>query len=174
MADVAWLVPLLPFIAFAINGLFGRTYLKKRTGIVANAGVLGALIVSVLLFVTQLGHAEPETVSLWTWAASGDFSLDIALRVDALTLVMLLVVTSVSFMVHVYSIGYMDKDPGFWRFFTYLPLFVFAMIMLVMANNLLVLFVFWEAVGLCSYLLIGFWFERRSASRGRHQGFLSE
>ena len=172
MADVAWLIPLLPFIAFAINGLFGRTYLKKQTGIVANAGVLGALIVSVLLFVTQLDHAEPETVSLWTWAASGDFSLDIALRVDALTLVMLLVVTSVSFMVHVYSIGYMDKDPGFWRFFTYLPLFVFAMIMLVMANNLLVLFVFWEAVGLCSYLLIGFWFERQSASAAAIKAFL--
>ena len=172
MADVAWLIPLLPFIAFAINGLFGRTYLKKQTGIVANAGVLGALIVSVLLFVTQLDHAEPETISLWTWAASGDFSLDIALRVDALTLVMLLVVTSVSFMVHVYSIGYMDKDPGFWRFFTYLPLFVFAMIMLVMANNLLVLFVFWEAVGLCSYLLIGFWFERRSASAAAIKAFL--
>ena len=172
MADVAWLIPLLPFIAFAINGLFGRTYLKKQTGIVANTGVLGALIVSVLLFVTQLDHAEPETVSLWTWAASGDFSLDIALRVDALTLVMLLVVTSVSFMVHVYSIGYMDKDPGFWRFFTYLPLFVFAMIMLVMANNLLVLFVFWEAVGLCSYLLIGFWFERRSASAAAIKAFL--
>ena len=173
MIDVAWLIPLLPFIAFAINGVFGRNYLKKRTGLVANAGVLGALVVTVLLFITQLDHAEPQTVSLWTWAISGDFALDIALRVDALTLVMLLVVTSVSFMVHVYSIGYMDKDPGFWRFFTYLPLFVFAMIMLVMANNLLVLFVFWEAVGLCSYLLIGFWFERQSASAAAIKAFLT-
>ncbi len=173
MVQVAWLIPALPLIAFAINGAFGRTYLKKRTGIIANAGVLGALVVSVLLFVTQLDHAEPETVSLWTWAVSGDFSLDIVLRVDALTLVMLLVVTSVSFMVHVYSIGYMDHDPGFWRFFTYLPLFVFAMIMLVMANNLLVLFVFWEAVGLCSYLLIGFWFERQSASAAAVKAFLT-
>lgn len=173
MADVAWLVPLLPFIAFAINGVFGRKYLKKHTGLIANAGVLGALVVSVALFVTRLDHAEPESVVLWTWAVSGDFALDIALRVDALTLVMLLVVTSVSFMVHVYSIGYMDHDPGFWRFFTYLPLFVFAMIMLVMANNLLVLFVFWEAVGLCSYLLIGFWFERQSASAAAIKAFLT-
>ena len=136
MTDVAWLIPLLPFVAFAINGLFGRAYLKKHTGLIANAGVLGALVVTVALFIIHLDHAEPATVSLWTWAVSGDFALDIALRVDALTLVMLLVVTSVSFMVHVYSIGYMDHDPGFWRFFTYLPLFVFAMIMLVMANNL--------------------------------------
>ena len=173
MANVAWLVPLLPFIAFAINGAFGRKYLKKHTGLIANAGVLGALVVSVALFVTQLDHAAPESVVLWTWAVSGDFALDIALRVDALTLVMLLVVTSVSFMVHVYSIGYMDHDPGFWRFFTYLPLFVFAMIMLVMANNLLVLFVFWEAVGLCSYLLIGFWFERQSASAAAVKAFLT-
>ena len=173
MVDVAWLVPLLPFIAFAINGLFGRKYLKKHTGLVANAGVLGALIVTVLLFVSHLDHPEPASTKLWTWAASGDFALDIALRVDALTLVMLLVVTSVSFMVHVYSIGYMDHDPGFWRFFTYLPLFVFAMIMLVMANNLLVLFVFWEAVGLCSYLLIGFWFERPSASAAAVKAFLT-
>ena len=173
MTDVAWLIPFLPFIAFAINGLFGRAYLKKRTGLIANAGVLGALVVTVALFITHLDHAEPATVSLWTWAVSGDFALDIALRVDALTLVMLLVVTSVSFMVHVYSIGYMANDPGFWRFFTYLPLFVFAMIMLVMATNLLVLFVFWEAVGLCSYLLIGFWFERQSASAAAIKAFLT-
>ncbi len=173
MINVAWLVPLLPFIAFAINGLFGRAYLKKTTGLVANAGVLGALVVTVLLFLAQGGHPEPETVTLWTWAASGDLTVNLDLRVDALTLVMLLVVTSVSFMVHVYSIGYMAHDPGFWRFFTYLPLFVFAMIMLVMANNLLVLFVFWEAVGLCSYLLIGFWFERRSASAAAVKAFLT-
>ena len=173
MTEAAWLIPLMPLAAFAVNGLFGRAYLKKRTGLIANAGVLGALVVSVALFITQLDQAEPETVSLWTWAVSGDFALDVTLRVDALTLVMLLVVTSVSFMVHVYSLGYMKDDPGFWRFFTYLPLFVFAMIMLVMANNLLVLFVFWEAVGLCSYLLIGFWFERQSASAAAIKAFLT-
>ena len=173
MTEVAWLIPLLPFAAFVVNGLFGRAYLKKHTGLIANAGVLGALVVTAALFISRLDHAEPETVALWTWAVSGDFALDVTLRVDALTLVMLLVVTSVSFMVHVYSIGYMAKDPGFWRFFTYLPLFVFAMIMLVMANDLLVLFVFWEAVGLCSYLLIGFWFERQSASAAAIKAFLT-
>src|SRR5215211_1826724 len=96
----------------------------------------------------------------------------LSLYVDQLTAVMLLVVTTVGFLVHVYSVGYMHGDGGYYRFFAYLPLFVFSMLMLVLADNLLLLFVFWEAVGLCSYLLIGFWFRRRSASNAAKKAFI--
>src|SRR6185295_9612587 len=117
----------------------------------------------------------PGTVlrdQIYTWIAAGPFHADAALRLDALSAVMVLVVTGVGFLIHVYSIGYMHDDPGYARFFAYLNLFVFSMTMLVLAGNYLLLYVFWEAVGLCSYLLIGFWYEREAAATAGKKAFV--
>ena len=108
--------------------------------------------------------------NIFDWIVSGEFSTKIGFRIDALSIIMCLVVTGVGFLIHVYSAGYMHDDPGFARYFTYLNLFVFMMLILVTANNLLLMFVGWEGVGLCSYLLIGFWYEKDSAAECREEG----
>ena len=156
-----WLIPALPLAAFLINGLFGARLLGKLTGQIASVavGASAVLAIRVLFDVLRLG-GEPHTVPLYEWIAVGDFRSPVSALVDPLSAVMLVVVTTVSFLVHVYSIGYMAHDRGIHRFFTWLPLFVFAMLILVLADNYVLMFVGWEGVGLCSYLLIGFWFER--------------
>ncbi len=107
---------------------------------------------------------------IYTWIASGELSVNIGFRLDALSVIMCLVVTGVGFLIHVYSVGYMHGDPGFKRFFIYLNLFVFMMLLLVTGNSLLLMFVGWEGVGLCSYLLIGFWYEKDSAADAGKEG----
>src|SRR6185295_16443448 len=114
----------------------------------------------------------PFTTTLFTWIVAGDFETGVTAYVDALTALMLLVVTGVGFLIHLYSTGYMHDDPGFARYFAYLNLFVFSMTMLVLAGNFLLLYVFWEAVGLCSYLLIGFWYQRESAANAGKKAFI--
>ena len=168
MIEHPWLIPLAPLLAFAINGLLGPRYLKKATGIIGSAGILAAFLLTVWLW----REGEYGEATLFEWVASGSLAIDIGFLVDELTVVMLLVVTGVSFLVHVYSIGYMAHDGSFARFFAWLPLFVFSMVMLVMANNFLSLFVFWEMVGVCSYLLIGFWHDRESANNAAMKAFL--
>ncbi len=164
------LIPILPLSAFLISGLFGR-WLKDKAHWPPVIAVLCsfALAVSTLFDVIN-GH----TVSgvLYSWIASGNFDVHIGLKVDQLTAVMLIVVTTVSSLVHIYSIGYMHGDKGYPRFFSYLALFTFSMLMLVMADNFLQLYVFWEAVGLCSYFLIGFWYEKKSASDAGKKAFV--
>ncbi len=160
MIQNVWLIPALPLAAFFINGLFGRRWLHRWTGIIASAAVgLSALLAIGVFLEVQSAH-ESTTVTLYEWIGVGDFHISVAALVDPLSSVMLLVVTVVSFLIFVYSNGYMAHDHGFHRFFTWLSLFVFAMLILVMADNYLLMFVGWEGVGLCSYLLIGFWFER--------------
>ena len=171
MADFPWIIPLFPLAAFAINGAFGPRYLKKVTGFIGSAGVLGAFAATVALWISGV-HSDTPDFTLYRWVSSGSFNIDIGFILDPLTVVMLLVVTGVSFLVHVYSIGYMAHDESFARFFTWLPLFVFAMIMLVLSNNFLSLYVFWELVGVCSYLLIGFWHQRKSAADAAVKAFL--
>ncbi|MDQ4045591.1 MAG: NADH-quinone oxidoreductase subunit L [Chloroflexota bacterium] len=172
MEDFLYLIPLLPLVAFAINLLFGRNWIRGNAHWVALPLVAASWVVALLAFwevYDQDSHLEQH---LFTWIPSGDFVVDVNLYVDALTAVMLLVVLTVGLLVHVYSVGYMHGDPGFYRFFAYLPLFVFSMLMLVLADNLLVLFVFWEAVGLCSFLLIGYYFRRRSAGNAAKKAFI--
>jgi NADH-quinone oxidoreductase subunit L len=171
MEQYLFLVPLLPLLAFAINLLFGRVV---RTGAswIASLAVFASFILSLLVFQQISATGEPFRQDLYTWIQAGDFHIGINLFVDQLTAVMLIVVTSVGFLVHVYSRGYMQGDPGFARFFAYLPFFVFSMLMLVLADNFLLLFFFWEGVGLASYLLIGFWFTRRSASSAAQKAFI--
>jgi NADH-quinone oxidoreductase subunit L len=164
------LIPLLPFAGFLIAGIFGK-YLKERAATVAVAGVLGAFVFSVSAFLDVLqGHLLDE--NLYTWISVGSFSVNVGFQVDQLTAVMLMVVTTLSTLIHIYSVGYMHGDKGFARFFAYLELFTFFMLVLVMANNFLLMFVGWEGVGLCSYLLIGFWYEKKSAADAGVKAFV--
>ncbi len=160
MISLVWLIPAFPLAAFLVNGLFGRRWLGHMTGLIASVAVGVSALVSIGVFLEVLGGKTQTVVSLYRWIAVGDFSINVSALIDPLSSVMLLVVTVVSFLIFVYSNGYMAHDAGFYRFFTWLSLFVFAMLILVMADNYLLMFVGWEGVGLCSYLLIGFWFER--------------
>jgi NADH-quinone oxidoreductase subunit L len=171
MEQYLFLIPLLPLLAFAINLLLGRV-VRTGAGWIASLAVFASFILSLLVFQQISATGEPFRQDLYTWIQAGDFHIGINLFVDQLTAVMLIVVTSVGFLVHVYSRGYMQGDPGFARFFAYLPFFVFSMLMLVLADNFLLLFFFWEGVGLASYLLIGFWFTRRSASSAAQKAFI--
>lgn len=165
------LIPLLPLIAFIINILFGRRYIKGGAHWVSTIAVLGSFVISVM---TLLDVIEGKKINedLYTWIISGRFRVSVGFLIDQLTAVMLIVVTSVSALVHIYSIGYMHGDRGYYRFFSYLSLFTFSMLMLVMANNFLQLYFGWEAVGLCSYLLIGFWYEKKTASDAGKKAFI--
>jgi NADH-quinone oxidoreductase subunit L len=163
----------LPIIASAIAGLGGKFIGTRASELVTTGALFISAALSIFVFydVCFLGHAH-HALRLATWIASGDLEVDWSIRVDALTAVMLVVVTGVSSLVHLYSIGYMADDPHRPRFFSYLSLFTFAMLMLVTANNFLQLFFGWEGVGLASYLLIGFWYDRPSANAAAIKAFI--
>ncbi|MCZ6780519.1 MAG: NADH-quinone oxidoreductase subunit L, partial [Nitrospirae bacterium] len=164
------LIPLLPFAAFLIVGLFGH-WIRERAHLVAVPAVLGSLLLS-LATLRDVSSGETISVPLYTWLTSGDLRVTLGLSIDRLTAAMLVLVTTVSSLVHVYTIGYMRGERGYARFFAYIALFTFSMLMLVMADNFLQLFVFWEAVGLCSYLLIAHWYERDSARKAATKAFV--
>jgi len=175
MMDYVWLIPLFPLIGFLINGLVGKSLPKSVVGTIGSAAVGLSFLVTVAIFLEFLKlpegvHAVEKVV--YTWIASGPFKVSVAFLIDPLSLIMLLVVSGVSTLIHIYSIGYMHDDEGFYRYFAYLNLFVFAMLILVSANNFLLMFVGWEGVGLCSYLLIGFWYEKKSASDAGKKAFV--
>jgi NADH-quinone oxidoreductase subunit L len=158
--SLVWLIPAFPLVAFLVCGLFGRRWLGHWTGVIASGAVGLSALLSIGVFLEVLGGRAQTVVPLYRWIGVGDFAVSVSALIDPLSSVMLLVVTVVSFLIFVYSNGYMAHDQGLPRFFTWLSLFVFAMLILVMADNYLLMFVGWEGVGLCSYLLIGFWFER--------------
>ncbi len=169
-----WIIPLLPLLGAAANGLLGRRWSRAATNIVALGftGLAFAATCELLREFAILGPAQvPWTRSYFTWILAGTFRADYALQVDQLTLVMLLVVTGVGWLIHLYSTGYMADDAGYRRFFTYLNLFMFFMLTLVLGANYLVLFVGWEGVGLCSYLLVGFWFLKKTATDAGNKAF---
>ncbi|WP_419184913.1 NADH-quinone oxidoreductase subunit L [Thiobacillus denitrificans] len=171
MQTLYLIVPLAPLFGAIVAGFFGK--LVGRTGAhgVTIAGVAVSLIASVLVFQDVLaGHTYNGTV--YTWMVLGDLRFEVGFLIDALTVMMMLVVTFVSLMVHIYTIGYMKDDPGYQRFFSYISLFTFSMLMLVMSNNFLQLFFGWEAVGLVSYLLIGFWYNKETAIYANLKAFL--
>jgi NADH-quinone oxidoreductase subunit L len=163
MQNYLWLIPFFPLLGFVINGLFGRKFSEKIIGVIGAGAVLASFIAAVLAFAELLGLAPDSRVltqTLYQWLATGNLGVDIAFRLDALSMTMVLVVTGVGFLIHVYSIGYMHGEAGYFRFFAFLNLFMFAMLLLVMGSNFLLMFVGWEGVGLCSYLLIGFYYDR--------------
>ena len=163
-------IPLLPLVSFLILGLFGH-WIKDNAHLVAVPAVLVSWLLSLLVFF-DVANGHQSSFPLYTWLTSGMLDIHIGFSIDRLTAVMLLLVTTVSSLVHIYTIGYMRGDPGYARFFSYIALFTFSMLMLVMADNLLQLFVFWEAVGLCSYLLIGHWYDRPTACAAATKAFL--
>jgi NADH-quinone oxidoreductase subunit L len=168
---ICLVVPLAPLAGAVIAGLFGKQIGRAGSHWAAILGVAIAFVASCLAFGRVL-NGETLNAPVYTWLASGDVRLEIGFLVDRLTALMMVVVTFVSLMVHVYTIGYMADDPGYQRFFAYIALFTFSMLMLVMANNFLQLFFGWEAVGLVSYLLIGFWYTRPSAIYANLKAFL--
>ncbi len=171
MQTLYLVVPLAPLIGSIIAGLFGWAIGRTLSHLVTIAGVAVSLIASWIIFQDVLaGHTFNGSV--YTWMTSGDLRFEVGFLIDALTAMMMLVVTFVSLMVHVYTIGYMHDDPGYQRFFSYISLFTFSMLMLVMSNNFLQLFFGWEAVGLVSYLLIGFWYTKESAIYANLKAFL--
>ena len=171
----SWMI-LLPFIGFVVNGAVG--YLgpdRRRLVSVVGPGVLGlSFLVAAVNLVLLMGvhDAEPVIRSYWTWMEVGQLRIEAALQLDQLSVIMALVVTCVSFIIHVYSIGYMREDPGYARYFSFLNLFVFFMLVLVLAANFALMFVGWEGVGLCSYLLIGFWFTEPAKADAGQKAFI--
>jgi len=170
-----WIIPALPFAAVLLNLLLGDRLGKAGTAVLACGAPIVAFGFAVRAVLHLAGMPEADrhiNEFAWTWMRVGDFSADVGFLLDPLSAVMVLVVTGVGSLIHVYSTGYMSHDPSFRRFFLYLNLFMFAMLTLVLADNFLLLFVGWEGVGLCSYLLIGFWTERPSAAAAGKKAFL--
>ena len=166
-------IVLAPLLAAIIAGLAGKQIGRAGAHWVTIAGVGTACVLSLLVLRNLVwGGAEPENISVYTWAVTDGLRMEVGFLVDRLTALMMSVVTFVSLSVHIYTIGYMRDDPGYQRFFSYISLFTFAMLMLVMSNNFLQLFFGWEAVGLVSYLLIGFWYKRESAILANLKAFL--
>src|SRR5512139_1425697 len=175
MFDYVWLIPLFPAIGFMINGLFGRRLGKKVVSWVGPSVIGLSFLTSILIFFELIGKPPTQRLFekvIFDWVVSGSFQTVIGYQIDPLSILMALVVSGVSFFIHIYSVGYMHDDPGFTRYFTYLNLFVFMMLNLILANNFLLMFVGWEGVGLCSYLLIGFWYEKDSASNAGKKAFV--
>lgn len=163
----------LPLLGCLVAGLFGHLMRPRVSEVITSGLLVISALLSIMQFFTVLaGHVEPEVVQIMPWIVSGDFTVSWALRIDTLTSVMFVVVTLVSSLVHIYSIGYMSHDPHRPRFFAYLSLFTFAMLMLVSSNNFLQLFFGWEGVGLASYLLIGFWYNRPAANAAAIKAFV--
>jgi NADH-quinone oxidoreductase subunit L len=175
MTEYFWLIPLIPGASTFILAVFGKWLPKKYVSWQACLSVFASFLMAVASFLGLL-KVSPENLpivkSLFSWIVSGVFSANLSFQLDPLSLIMALVVTGVGFLIHVYSVGYMARDKGYTRYFTYLNLFTFAMLILVMASNIVLMFVGWEGVGLCSYLLIGFWFEKNSAANAGKKAFI--
>jgi NADH-quinone oxidoreductase subunit L len=167
-----WLVPLLPLAGAAINGFFGRRSSKKAISTVALVFCGAAFAMALFLAAGFSSASAPYYFDLAHWIRSGNFQVDFSFYLDQLSLVMLLVVTGVGFLIHIYSVGYMWDDDGYYRFMSYLNLFMFFMLTLVLAKNYLVMFIGWEGVGLASYLLIGFWFTKDSSAAAGKKAFI--
>jgi len=175
MIEYVWLVPFLPLLGFIINGILGKKLGKNLVSWIGCGSVGLSFLISVKIFFELLSLPAEERVFekiVFPWIYSGLFKVNISFLLDPLSCVMLFVVTGVGFIIHIYSIGYMREDKGYFRFFSFLNLFVFSMLVLVLADNFLLLYLGWEAVGLCSYLLIGFWYEKKSASDAAKKAFI--
>jgi NADH-quinone oxidoreductase subunit L len=173
--DYLWVIIALPLVGSAINGFLGSKFSKPVVNSVAIGAVSGSFlyVIAAVHALLQLPGDQVFTKTYFTWIRAGIFQVDFKLQMDHLTVVMLLVVTGVGLLVHIYSTGYMAHDEGYYRFFCYLNLFVFFMLTLVLAGNVVLMFVGWEGVGLCSYLLIGFWFLKQSAISAGKKAFIT-
>lgn len=173
MINLVWLVPLIPFLGFVINGLGRNTLSKNLIGIIGSGVILISFVISIGIFL-DLGQdvTKSHEIFLFDWISAGSLKIPVSFLVDPLSSIMLLIITGIGFLIHIYSIGYMHDDEGFGKFFSYLNLFIFFMLLLVLGSNYLVMFIGWEGVGLCSYLLIGFWFTNSSYATAAKKAFV--
>lgn len=173
MEQLIWLIPLLPLLGFLVNGLGNKSVPRAASGWIASLAVLGSFVISIGFFAQLL--ADPNLVlraDFFTWMSAGSFEVNFGFLVDRLSIIMLMVITGVGFLIHVYSIGYMHDEEDYARYFAYLNLFVFFMLLLVLGSGFVLMFVGWEGVGLCSYLLIGFWFKNSSYNAAANKAFI--
>jgi NADH-quinone oxidoreductase subunit L len=166
------LIPALPLTAMLLNGLWGTRYSHEVAHRLGWGSVAGSFLCAIVVFADTLKTGASKEVTVYSWIFGGDLTINLAFLIDPLTCIMLLVVTGVGFLIHLYSVGYMHGERGFTRFFTYMNLFMVSMLLLVMGNNYLVLFIGWEGVGLCSYLLIGYHYDRVSAAKAATKAFV--
>ena len=169
MLQFAWLIPVLPLLGFLCISFFQKHLPGKSAGIIGSLAVLGSFLISCGLF---FQISEPVTLTYFDWINAGNLKIPISFLIDPISIVMLLIITGVGFLIHVYSIGYMAHDAAFARFFSYLNLFVFFMLILVLGSNYVLMFAGWEGVGLCSYLLIGFWFKNPEYNKAANKAFI--
>jgi NADH-quinone oxidoreductase subunit L len=173
MIKLVWLVPLLPLVGFVIIGLFGKKMSKGLVGTIGSGVVLGSFAVALGMFFELSGQVQKSiTIDLFSWITAGKLSIPFSFLIDPLSSLFLLIITGIGFLIHLYSTGYMHDDEGFARFFAYLNLFIFFMLLLVLGSNYLIMFVGWEGVGLCSYLLIGFWFKNTAYNNAAKKAFV--
>jgi NADH-quinone oxidoreductase subunit L len=171
--SLLWLIPLLPLLGFVINGLGRNTFSKNLIGVIGSGVILASFALSVALFF-ELGAGTQKqfTIDLFDWISAGNLHIPLSFLYDPLSSIMLLIITGVGFLIHIYSVGYMHEDAAFGKFFSYLNLFIFFMLILVLGSNYIVMFIGWEGVGLCSYLLIGFWYTNTSYASAAKKAFV--
>ncbi len=172
MDNTLWIIAAAPLAGFLVNGLLGKKLPEKVVGTIAFLGPAVAFVLSVLAFQKVVDGGQPVQ-TLWTWMVAGDLTINFGFQVDQLSGIMILVVTGVGSLIHLYSIGYMHGDDSIWRYFAYLNLFMCSMLLLVLGDNLVVLFVGWEGVGLCSYLLIGYYYKDLKNSDAGNKAFIT-
>ena len=174
MSNYIYLVPLFPLLGFLLNGIFWKSMPKSMGGVIGSAAILASFIVSLMVFfeVRDAAFHGPVIVTLFPFIQSGKLLIPFAFQVDALSSLFLLIITGIGFLIHVYSTSYMHDDEGMVKYFSYLNLFVFFMLLLVLGANYVVMFIGWEGVGLCSYLLIGFWFKNREYTNAGKKAFI--
>lgn len=172
MENLIYTIILLPVIGFLINGILGKRLPKMVVGGLATGVIFTAFIIAVSIFIGMDSETQPTIIHAFEWFRVNDLSVNFRFQIDQLSIMMVMIITGIGTLIHLYSIGYMSHDKGFHRFFAYLNLFVFNMLLLVMGSNYLILFIGWEGVGLCSYLLIGFWYKNLEYGKAARKAFI--
>ena len=172
MIEYIWLVPLLPLIGFLLIAFNFKRFQGSVSGIIASSAIFVSFIISLIVFIEIYTSKQAATIQLFHWIKFNKIDISFSFLIDQLSALMLMIITGVGFLIHVYSIGYMKGDSGFNRFFAYMNLFVFFMLVLVLGSNYLIMFIGWEGVGLCSYLLIGFWFKKHENNNAAKKAFI--
>ena len=172
MENLVYAIVLLPLFGFLFNGLFGKSLPKIVVGSIATLVVFASFCIAVSLFLNFNADSQPVIVRAFEWFRVNGIQVNFGFQIDQLSLMMIMIITGIGSLIHLYSIGYMSHDKGFYKFFNYLNLFIFSMLLLVMGSNYLILFIGWEGVGLCSYLLIGFWYENKEYGKAARKAFI--
>uniref|UniRef100_UPI0028ACAD4B proton-conducting transporter transmembrane domain-containing protein n=1 Tax=Soonwooa sp. TaxID=1938592 RepID=UPI0028ACAD4B len=172
MENLVYAIILLPLAGFLINGLFGKNIPKALVGGLATLVVFGSFLIAVSIFLGMSKDSAPVIVKAFEWFTVNGMQVNFGFQVDQLSIMMVMIITGIGSLIHLYSMGYMSHDKGFYKFFTYLNLFIFSMLLLVLGSNYLILFIGWEGVGLCSYLLIGFWYDNVEYGKAARKAFI--